>query len=68
MLEKPIKYSQDFLVKATLGRTEVMQDFLASRLPKETRRRINLQSLRLTNKSFAPKTGKNKHRHIRRCY
>jgi hypothetical protein len=38
-----------------------MQDFLESRLPQETRQRIAMDSLKLTNKSFTPKTGKNKH-------
>lgn len=38
-----------------------MHDFLENRLPKETLQRIAMDSLKLTNKSFTPRTGKNKH-------
>jgi predicted transposase/invertase (TIGR01784 family) len=61
MPRTPITHPHDFLVKATFGRKEVMQDFLESRLPQETLQRIAMESLQLTNKSFTPRTGKNKH-------
>jgi predicted transposase/invertase (TIGR01784 family) len=61
VLRTPITHPHDFLVKATFGRKEVMQDFLESRLPQETLQRIAMESLQLTNKSFTPRTGKNKH-------
>ena len=51
----------DTLFKATFGHKKVMIDFLNSRLPKETLQRIELKSLRLTNKSFVSKTGRHKH-------
>jgi len=38
-----------------------MEDFLESRLPQETLQRIDMSSLRLTNKSFGTKKGKQKH-------
>ena len=61
MSENTIHNPHDFLVKQAYGHKEVMQDFLASRLPQETIQRIDLSSLRLTNKSFGTKKGKAKH-------
>jgi len=61
MPRTPITHPHDFLVKATLGRKEVMHDFLESRLPKETLQYMAMDSLKLTNKSFTPRTGKSKH-------
>jgi len=61
MSETTIHNPHDFLVKQAFGHKEVMQDFLASRLPQETLQRIDLSSLRLTNKSFSTKKGKAKH-------
>ena len=51
----------DTLFKASFGHKQVMRDLLSSRLPKKTLGRINLNSLRLTNKSFVSKVGKHKH-------
>ena len=53
--------SHDFLTKASFGHKEVLQDFLSSRLPQETLQRIDMNSLRLTNKSFNTHKGKEKH-------
>ena len=56
-----IHQPHDMLFKASFGHKQVMVDFLNSRLPKETLARIELGSLRLTNKSFVSKTGRHKH-------
>ena len=56
-----IHQPHDTLFKASFGHKQVMIDFLNSRLPKETLQRIELDSLRLTNKSFVSKTGRHKH-------
>jgi predicted transposase/invertase (TIGR01784 family) len=61
MSEITIHNPHDFLVKKAFVHKEVMQDFLQSRLPKETLQRIDMTSLRLTNKSFSTKKGKAKH-------
>ena len=53
-----IHQPHDTLFKASFGHKQVMIDFLNSRLPKETLQRIELNSLRLTNKSFVSKTGR----------
>ena len=52
MAEITIHNPHDFLVKAAFGHQEVMKDFLESRLPKEALQRIDMKSLRLTNKHF----------------
>ena len=61
MSENTIHNPHDFLVKKAFVHKEVMQDFLQSRLPKETLQQIDMTSLRLTNKSFSTKKGKAKH-------
>ena len=61
MSDITIHNPHDFLVKKAFVHKEVMQDFLKSRLPKETLQRIDMQSVRLTNKSFGTKRGKERH-------
>ena len=61
MSDITIHNPHDFLVKKAFGHKEVMQDFLQSRLPQEDLKRIDMKSLRLTNKSFSTKKGKQKH-------
>ena len=56
-----IHQPHDALFKASFSHKQVMVDFLTSRLPKETLARIELSSLRLTNKSFVSKTGRQSH-------
>ena len=51
----------DHLVKQAFGHQVVMQDFLKSRLPKETLQRIDMKRLRLTNKSFSTHKGTQRH-------
>ena len=60
MNDSSIHNPHDFLVKKTFAHKEVMQDLLASRLTKDDLNRIDLTSLRLTNKSFRNKKGKEK--------
>lgn len=47
--------SHDQFFKQSFGIKEVMLDFLKSRLTQEVLSKIDIQSLRLTNKSFAGK-------------
>ena len=61
MSDITLHHPHDFLVKAAFGHRGVMEDFLESRLPQETLQRIDMSSLRLTNKSFGTKKGKQKH-------
>ena len=56
-----IHQPHDALFKASFSHKQVMVDFLTSRLPQETLARIELSSLRLTNKSFVSKTGRQSH-------
>ena len=56
-----IHQPHDALFKASFSHKQVMIDFLSSRLPKETLERIDLSTLRLTNKSFVAKTGRETH-------
>ena len=56
-----IHQPHDALFKASFSHKQVMVDFLTSRLPQETLARIELGSLRLTNKSFVSKIGRHRH-------
>ena len=56
-----IHQPHDSLFKAAFSHKQVMIDFLTSRLPKQTLARINLNTLRLTNKSFVSKAGRQTH-------
>jgi predicted transposase/invertase (TIGR01784 family) len=56
-----LHHHHDSLFKAAFAHKKVMVDFLTSRLPQETLARIDLSSLRLTNKSFVSKTGRQTH-------
>ena len=56
-----IHQPHDALFKASFSHKQVMLDFLTSRLPQDTLARIELSSLRLTNKSFVSKTGRQRH-------
>ena len=60
-MEITLHQPHDALFKAAFNRKEVMVDFLASRLPRETLARIDLTTLRLTNKSFVSQAGKQTH-------
>ena len=56
-----IHQPHDSLFKAAFSHKQVMIDFLTSRLPKQTLARIDLNTLRLTNKSFVSKAGRQTH-------
>ena len=56
-----IHHPHDSLFKAAFSHKQVMIDFLKSRIPKKTLKRIDFKSLRLTNKSFVSKAGKQTH-------
>ena len=48
-------HPHDQLFKQSLGRKEVVLDFLENRLPREVFKQIDRESLQLTNKTFAGK-------------
>ena len=60
-MARDLHLPHDHLVKQAFGHQVVMQDFLKSRLPKETLQRIDMKRLRLTNKSFSTHKGTQRH-------
>lgn len=53
--------THDFLVKSSFNHKKVIQHFLHSRLPPATLKRIDMASLRLSNKSFQTLKGQERH-------
>ena len=60
-MNRAIHQPHDTIFKAAFSHKQVMVDFLRSRLPQETLARIDLSTLKLTNKSFVSKTGRQTH-------